>query len=62
MRDLIGEQVTAKKKLRKMIKETKKKAWKLLAGELENDRWGKPYQIVTRRFGIKRREYLDTKE
>ena len=34
----------------------------LLVRELENDIWGRTYQIVTKRFGIKRREYLDTKE
>ena len=29
--------------------------------ELENDIWVNPDQIVTKRFGIKRRVYLDTK-
>ena len=45
-----------------MIKEEKEKVWTLLVSELENDIWSKTYQIFTKTFGIKRREYLDTKE
>ena len=37
VRDLMGEQVTARKKLGKMIKEAMEKVWKLLVRELEND-------------------------
>ena len=37
VRDLMGEQVTARKKLGRMIKEKKEKEGKLLVRKLEND-------------------------
>ncbi|KAJ3664899.1 hypothetical protein Zmor_000434 [Zophobas morio] len=56
------KQVAARKELGKMIKEAKEKAWKTLVRDLENDIWGKAYPIVTKRYGIKKRECLDTQE
>ena len=44
----MGGQVTARKKLGKMIKDAKKKAWKQLVRELESDIWGKAYHTLTR--------------
>ncbi|XP_056647307.1 uncharacterized protein LOC130451974 [Diorhabda sublineata] len=36
--------------LKKMIKDAKKHSWKTVIEEVQNDVWGKGYQIVTKRF------------
>nr|XP_022909386.1 uncharacterized protein LOC111420601 [Onthophagus taurus] len=49
----------ARKKLRKQIKESKEAKWKELCHELEDNIWGTAYQVITKRFGARRREELD---
>ncbi|XP_066244836.1 uncharacterized protein [Euwallacea similis] len=46
----------AKKNLTNEIRESKRKKWRQLCEDLENDVWGKAYQILTKRLGLGRRQ------
>lgn len=52
----------AKRDLKAEIEKEKKKAWRELCEELENDIWGKGYQIVTGKFCQKPRTRLGKEE
>lgn len=41
-----------KRKLMKLIGESKRIKWKELIEEVDEDVWGRPYQIVVRRTGM----------
>jgi hypothetical protein len=48
---LVAPYSEAKKKLRKMIKDTKRSKWLDLCDAAENDLWGTAFKILTRRWG-----------
>lgn len=49
--DSMNHYRTERISLRVAIKKAKKKAWELLINEVQNDPWGLPYKIFTKKFG-----------
>ncbi|CAH2092422.1 unnamed protein product [Euphydryas editha] len=43
---LVAEYKSARQKLKKAIKSSKRQCWKELLNEVENDPWGRPYKVV----------------
>ncbi|CAH1385034.1 unnamed protein product, partial [Tenebrio molitor] len=62
IQELKQEQNDNRKELRKAILASKKKKWKEITQELENDIWGKAYQIVTGKMKLRSKGELDTEE
>ena len=60
--DAQAEYRKARSELKQKILNSKKREWKILIQQLDDDIWGKGYQIVTTKFGLKKKSEMTLEE